>query len=200
MANCCLRRVLTMLESDVDSLVIKHCRKIKANQPNVFPVNYQSRKFQQIISLRRVPLVFPNSIGRRPRMRSVEPRAKVSLRAVLLRETRESTCKSNLIDRISTAGRHTFYYYHFLRTCARKRRRVAVQKKNRLAPPSTSRTCAFDHGRLSRKASFTTPIINAFHYYRRTSGTFFAHVRLLLRRARRRSFSASPSRRLALTT
>lgn len=48
-------------------------------------------------------------------MRLRSSRAKVSPCGVLLQETRESTCKSGLIDRIFRRTTHTLHYYHFPR-------------------------------------------------------------------------------------
>lgn len=105
-------------------------------------------------------------------MRPHSSRAKVSPHGVLLRGTRESTCKSSLIDRISRRTTHTLYYYHFLAS-------DNTEKPIGVAP----RTFVyFRLRRPSRKESLLTPLINAFHYYRRTRRDFCAHP-LLLRRA-----------------
>lgn len=118
-------------------------------------------------------------------------------RSIITGNTRESTCKSSLIDRISRRTTHALLLSLSSDTyddvCTRDRK---IDNNNNVAPfvlayfrlrPVKSRA----------KASLrSTPIINAFHYYRRTSVGFFLREPpprspLLLRRA---LFSASPSR------
>lgn len=131
-------------------------------------------------------------------MRPHSSRAKVSPRGVLLRGTRESTCKSSLIDRISRRTTHMLYYYHFLARENAKAAATMAAAKQKNRPRSAYMYYTFNFKTQVAKESFLTFIINAFHYYRRTS-EIFALVRSFCL-ACRRSFSPRPPGRADGTT